>query len=46
MFTTKRLAILLLTVALFGTAACSDATGPRPDTAPCTENQGNGGRCQ
>lgn len=46
MSTTKRLAILLLTLALFGTAACSDATGPRPDTPPCnTEQQGTGGRC-
>jgi hypothetical protein len=46
MSTTKRLAILLMTVALFGTAACSDATGPRPDTSPCnTEQQGTGGRC-
>lgn len=47
MSTTKRLALLLLTLALFGTAACSDATGPRPDTAPCTgnEQQGTGGRC-
>lgn len=40
---TKRLAILLVTLALFGTAACSDATGPRPNT--CNEHQGNGGRC-
>ena len=46
MSTTKRLAILLLTVALFGTAACADASGPSPDTT-CTENQGAGGRsCQ
>jgi hypothetical protein len=40
---TKRIAILLVTLALFGTAACSDATGPRPNA--CTEHQGNGGRC-
>jgi hypothetical protein len=44
MTTPKRLAILLLTVALFGTAACADATGPRPETT-CTESQGSGGRC-
>jgi hypothetical protein len=53
MFTTKRLAILLLTLAIFGTAACSDASGPSDDVSgpnhdtTCTENQGNGGRtCQ
>ncbi len=42
--TTKRLTLALLIVVMFGTAACSDATGPRSDTAPC-ENQGTGGRC-
>ncbi len=47
MSTTKRLALLLVTLTLFGTAACADASGPRPDTAPCTETQGSGGRsCQ
>jgi hypothetical protein len=43
MSTTKRLAILLLTVALFGTAACADASGPSAET-DCTEIQGSGGR--
>jgi hypothetical protein len=42
MSTTKRLAILLLTVALFGTSACADASGPQAET--CTEHQGSGGR--
>ena len=42
MSTTKRLAILLLTVTLFGTAACADASGPQAET--CTEQQGMGGR--
>jgi hypothetical protein len=47
MSTTKRLVVLLLTLAVFGSAACADASGPRPDTAPCTESQGSGGRsCQ
>jgi hypothetical protein len=46
MSTTKRLTILLLTLALVGTAACADASGPSPETT-CTENQGSGGRtCQ
>jgi hypothetical protein len=46
MSTTKRVALALLIVALFGTAACADASGPRPDTQPCnTESQGTGGRC-
>jgi hypothetical protein len=41
----KRLAILSLTVALLGTAACADASGPQAET--CTEQQGMGGRsCQ
>lgn len=45
MSTTKRLALLLLTLALFGSAACADVSGPQAET--CTENQGNGGRsCQ
>lgn len=44
---TKRFALLLITVAMLGSAACADASGPRPDSAPCTENQGSGGRsCQ
>jgi hypothetical protein len=31
---------------VFGTAACSDVSGPQADTT-CTENQGSGGRtCQ
>jgi len=38
MSTTKRLAILMLTVALLGTAACADASGPQAET--CTEGQG------
>jgi hypothetical protein len=42
MSTTKRLALLLLTVVLLGTAACTDASGPQAET--CTENQGVGGR--
>ena len=42
MSTTKRLAILMLTVALLGTAACADASGPQAET--CTEGQGVGGR--
>jgi len=53
MSTTKRLAILLLTLATFGTAACSDASGPSDSAsgpnhdATCTEIQGSGGRsCQ
>jgi len=45
MSTTKRLALALLIAIVFGTAACADATGPRPDTQPCTESQGTGGRC-
>jgi hypothetical protein len=44
MSTTKRFALALLVLAMFGTAACADASGPRPDTQPC-ENQGTGGRC-
>jgi hypothetical protein len=45
MSTTKRLALIALTLALFGTAACADASGPQAET--CTENQGAGGRsCQ
>ena len=43
MSTTKRLTILLLTLALFGTAACADASGPSAET-DCTEIQGSGGR--
>lgn len=42
MTTTKRFAILLLTVVLFGTAACADTSGPQAET--CTEAQGTGGR--
>lgn len=42
MLTTKRLATLLLTVALLGTAACAEASGPQAET--CTEVQGSGGR--
>jgi hypothetical protein len=42
MSTSKRLALLLLTFALLGTAACTDASGPQADA--CTENQGSGGR--
>lgn len=42
---TKRFIALLFVVALFGTTACADASGPHADT--CTENQGAGGRtCQ
>jgi hypothetical protein len=40
----KRLVLVLLVATMFGTAACSDSTGPKADTAPC-ENQGTGGRC-
>ena len=40
---TKRLAMLALTLALFGTAACADASGPSSET-DCTEIQGSGGR--
>jgi hypothetical protein len=43
MSTTKRLALLVLTLALFGTAACADASGPSAETE-CTEIQGSGGR--
>jgi hypothetical protein len=39
---TKRLALVALTLALFGTAACADASGPQAET--CTETQGSGGR--
>lgn len=42
MSTTKRLALIVLTLALFGTAACADASGPQAET--CTEGQGVGGR--
>jgi hypothetical protein len=46
MSTTKRLVILLLTITLFGTTACADASGPQAETT-CTESQGTGGRtCQ
>ena len=45
MSTTKRLALALLIALVFGTAACSDATGPRPDTTCGNESQGSGGRC-
>lgn len=46
MSTTKRFIILLFVVALFGTTACADASGPHAETT-CTENQGVGGRtCQ
>jgi hypothetical protein len=45
MSTTKRLALLVLTLAILGTTACADASGPQAET--CTENQGVGGRtCQ
>ena len=44
MSTAKRLAVLLLTLALFGTAACTDVSGPQAET--CTEHQGNGRSCQ
>ena len=41
----KRLAILSLTLALLGTSACADASGPQAET--CPEGQGVGGRsCQ
>jgi hypothetical protein len=45
MSTTKRLALALLVASVLGTAACADATGPRPDAQPCSEQQGTGGRC-
>ncbi len=46
MLLSKRLVLALLVVAMFGVSACSDATGPRPDSQPC-EQQGTGGRtCQ
>lgn len=44
MTTAKRLALALLIVTMFGTAACADSTGPKNDTT-CSEGQGTGGRC-